>query len=350
MSAIFFESVSKSFGTVKAVRSCDLTVDDGSFVAILGPSGCGKTTLLRMLGGFLRPDSGRILLGRKDITHLPPFRRNLGFVFQSYALFPHLSIAENLAFGLKMRDLDSGTINTRVAHYLDLVKLGAARDRYPDQLSGGQQQRVALARALAIEPDVLLLDEPLSALDRKLREEMQSELKLMQRKVGVTTLLVTHDQEEALTVADRVVVMSDGRVEQVGSPEEIYETPRTRFVAGFVGVSNIIDGWLQSRGVFRSHAGPVFNIESAAALPDAPGTICIRPEKISLHDSRPANRPNVFEGRVVDTVYQGQQTRLALEVSGLALTATVANGRHLHNRQTSIYVEIEPRYAQILAG
>lgn len=208
MSAILFELVSKSFGAVKAVQGCDLAIEDGSFVAILGPSGCGKTTLLRMLGGFLRPDSGRILLGRKDITHLPPFRRNLGFVFQSYALFPHLTIAENLAFGLKMRGLDATAIAERVAHYLELVRLGAARDRYPDQLSGGQQQRVAVGRALFAGRPVFIGDEPVSSVD----EYQAGDIAKIITAAHETVVLALHDIDLALATCDRIVGLQDGKI------------------------------------------------------------------------------------------------------------------------------------------
>jgi len=345
MSAIVFEQVAKSFGPVRAVAGCSLEIADGSFLAILGPSGCGKTTLLRMLGGFLTPDAGRILIGGRDVTHLPPFRRNLGFVFQSYALFPHLTIADNVAFGLRMRRLGAAEIAARVRKYLELVRLPGAEDRYPDQLSGGQQQRIALARALAIEPDVLLLDEPLSALDRKLREEMQAELKEIQAALGVTTLLVTHDQEEALTMADRIVVMSAGQVEQVGPPEEIYEAPRTRFVADFVGVSNFFEGAVapEDRSLFRTRGGTALRIAPNGHAPE--GGVILRPEKITVHRSRPAGTPaNLHPARVVRVLYQGQKTRVDLTLADLRLTAMVPNARRGEALAPNdeVFVEMDP--------
>jgi putative spermidine/putrescine transport system ATP-binding protein len=351
MSSISFNGVSKAFGRVQAVRDCHLDVEDRSVLAILGPSGCGKTTLLRMLAGFLRPDRGRIFLGTEDVTDLPPFRRNLGFVFQSYALFPHLTVAENLAFGLKMRRLGGAEIAGRTRQYLDLVQLGHAHERYPDELSGGQQQRVALARALSVEPDVLLLDEPLSALDRKLREEMQGELKSLQRTVGVTTILVTHDQEEALTIADRIVVMSEGQIEQIGTPEEIYEAPRTRFVAKFVGTANFIEGKLHGTGSFRSDCGRTFVLDPALLDGHGADGLLIRPEKIRVHDEPPAGRPNLFAARVTRATYQGQQTRLDLDVDGLTLTAVVPNLRRANRAyaaRSHVYLEIDPGAFSVL--
>ena len=241
--AIKLDEVTKSFdGKVLAVDGVTLDIAAGEFFSLLGPSGCGKTTSLRMIAGFEHPDSGRVQVGGKDITDLPVHRRDMGMVFQSYALFPHRTVAENVAFGLRMRDVPKPEIARRVKVALGQVALTGMEDRKPGQLSGGQQQRVALARALVVEPPVLLCDEPLGALDRKLRQQMQFELKELQKRLGVTLVFVTHDQEEALAMSDRIAVMNKGKVEQVGSPTEIYERPRTRFVADFIGEINILEG------------------------------------------------------------------------------------------------------------
>ena len=241
--AIKLDQVTKTFdGRVMAVDAVTLDIAAGEFFSLLGPSGCGKTTSLRMIAGFEHPDSGRVHVGGRDITDLPVHRRDMGMVFQSYALFPHRTVAENVAFGLRMREVPKPEIERRVAAALAQVALTGFETRKPGQLSGGQQQRVALARALVVEPPVLLCDEPLGALDRKLRQQMQFELKELQKRLGVTLVFVTHDQEEALAMSDRIAVMNGGRVEQVGTPTEIYERPRTRFVADFIGEINILDG------------------------------------------------------------------------------------------------------------
>ena len=247
---IKLERVTKSFdGRVVAVDDVTLEIAAGEFFALLGPSGCGKTTSLRMIAGFELPDSGRVHVGGRDITDLPVHRREMGMVFQSYALFPHRTVAENVAFGLRMRGVSKADISRRVAAALALVALTGLEERKPGQLSGGQQQRVALARALVVEPPVLLCDEPLGALDRKLRQQMQFELKELQRRLGVTLVFVTHDQEEALAMSDRIAVMNKGKVEQVGSPTEIYERPRTRFVADFIGEINLLDDTARARAL-----------------------------------------------------------------------------------------------------
>jgi ABC-type Fe3+/spermidine/putrescine transport system ATPase subunit len=248
--AIKLDEVTKSFdGKVLAVDGVTLDIAAGEFFSLLGPSGCGKTTSLRMIAGFELPDSGRVHVGGRDITDLPVHRRDMGMVFQSYALFPHRTVAENVAFGLRMRDVPKPEIAQRVKVALGQVALTGMEDRKPGQLSGGQQQRVALARALVVEPPVLLCDEPLGALDRKLRQQMQFELKELQKRLGVTLVFVTHDQEEALAMSDRIAVMNKGKVEQVGSPTEIYERPRTRFVADFIGEINILEGGARARAL-----------------------------------------------------------------------------------------------------
>ena len=247
MSDVRFDKVEKRFGDYVAVRGIDLDVRPGEFVTLLGPSGCGKTTSLRMVAGFVTPSSGRILMAGRDVTALPPHRRNTGMVFQSYALFPHRTVAENVAFGLEVRRLARAERERRTAEALRLVRLESLAERYPEQLSGGQRQRVALARAVVIRPDVLLLDEPLAALDLKLREELQIEIKRVQSALNITTLFVTHDQGEALSLSDRVAVMRDGRIVQVDPPEALYERPNSRYVANFVGRTNLIEVVISAR-------------------------------------------------------------------------------------------------------
>lgn len=278
--SISLEGIVKSYdGRVRAVDDISLKVVPGEFFSLLGPSGCGKTTTLRMIAGFETVDRGRILVGDQDVTDVPVHRRNMGMVFQSYALFPHRTVAENVAFGLRMRGVSKDEINERVKTALSLVALEGYEDRRPGQLSGGQQQRVALARAIVIRPPVLLCDEPLGALDRKLRQQMQFELKQLQKELGVTLIFVTHDQEEALAMSDRIAVMNAGRIEQVGTPEEIYGRPRTRFVADFIGEINLVE---QSDG----------------------RTLAVRPEKVMLTAPTP-DRPI---GRIESTSYLGGQT------------------------------------------
>src|SRR5580765_2268281 len=258
MARLQLTGLTKTYGDFRAVAGVDLDIGQGELVVLLGPSGCGKTTTLRMIAGFVVPSAGEIHLGGRNITRRPPWKRNTGLVFQSYALFPHLSATENIAFGLRMRNLGQAQIAAKVAEVLRLVRLEGLGDRLPRELSGGQQQRVALARALVIEPDILLLDEPLSNLDAKLRAEVRVEIRELQRKLGLTTVMVTHDQEEALTMADRLVVMSNGQVQQVGSQRELYEHPANTFVAGFVGRTNFLHGSVEAPGMFRSEAAWVF--------------------------------------------------------------------------------------------
>jgi putative spermidine/putrescine transport system ATP-binding protein len=307
------QQLSKHFHRIVAVDRVSLTIEPGSMLALLGPSGCGKTTCLRMIAGLVQPTSGEIIVNGTPITNVPVHRRNIGMLFQNYALFPHMTVAENVAFGLQMRGIRKADVRSKVAVALDLVQLGAMGDRIPAQLSGGQQQRVGLARALVIEPAMLLLDEPLGALDKSLREEMQVELRSLQRRLGLTTIMVTHDQDEALTMADKVVVMRAGRLEQVGTPVEIYARPASHFVAGFIGASNFFSGRLERRGSearITTPSGLLLQVPDAApaGLGDgAEATVTIRPEAIGL--SAPGDHaeeePNGTVAVVEQIVYRG---------------------------------------------
>ncbi len=295
MAEVELRGIQKRFGGVTAVASLDLRVEPGEFVALLGPSGCGKTTTLRIIAGLTGPDEGQVIVGGRLLNDVPVHHRGLGLVAQNYALFPHMTVLENVTFGLRMRRVAPAEIQRRAREALAMVQLTGLEDRYPRQLSGGQQQRVALARCLVVEPAVLLLDEPLGALDKKLREAMQVELKSLQRQVGITTIFVTHDQEEALTMSDRIAVMNHGRVQQFGAPHEIYEAPRNRFVAEFIGLCNFLEG----RVVGREAGAVILRTDGGALLratgdgPDAPAegarvVAAVRPEKLTV---RPVSPP-----------------------------------------------------------
>jgi putative spermidine/putrescine transport system ATP-binding protein len=324
MSFLHLDGVQKRFpGGVVAVKDFDLSVERGEFVSFLGPSGCGKTTTLRMIAGFEQPTAGSIAIDEVDVTRMPPNRRNVGMVFQAYALFPNMTVADNIAFGLKMRKRSSADIKQRVGELLSLIHLPDKGDRYPYQLSGGQQQRVALARALAFEPKVLLLDEPLSALDAKIRVALRHEIREIQRSLGITTVYVTHDQEEALELSDRVVVMSEGRIEQLGTPFEIYNFPSTAFVASFVGTLNTIEATIIDAATGRlSLAG--HEIRTTSTLTGAAGqvvTVALRPEMIALTTPdgsnvvsvspiEAASGANRLPGTVVDVAFLGSVVRV----------------------------------------
>ncbi|MFM8973194.1 MAG: ABC transporter ATP-binding protein [Actinomycetota bacterium] len=337
--AVGIYDVTKRFGSVTAADGVTLEIEQGEFFALLGPSGCGKTTLLRLVAGFEEPDRGRVELDGTDIGGVPPHRRNVNTVFQSYALFPHLTVFENVAFGLRRRRLAREVITERVRRYLELVQLHDHDDRRPGQLSGGQQQRVALARALALEPSVLLLDEPLGALDLQLRKQMQLELMRIQREVGITFVYVTHDQEEALVMGDRIAVMSAGRVEQVGYPEDIYERPGTRFVAGFIGTSNIVEARVAGRdGAFlRLDGAPGERLlveppETRTLRPGDPIAFTVRPEKLSVvpEGGTPGPGRCATAGTVVDVVYQGVSTQLVVRTdSGTTLVVFRQNNERV---------------------
>ena len=317
------EGVSKRFGTVTALERADLVVEPGLLLSLLGPSGCGKTTTLRIIAGFEAPDTGRVVIDGRDMSLLPPNRRGLGMVFQNYSLFPHMTVGENIAFGLKMARTEAGEIGRRVGEMLDLVHLPGHEERFPHQLSGGQQQRVALARSLVTNPSVLLLDEPLGALDKNLRENMQFELRRIQRTLGITTILVTHDQEEALTLSDRVVVMNEGRILQVGTPSDVYEYPRTRFVSEFLGTSNLFEGSLEARngGGFREFTvrfgerAVALRVTAGDEVAAGPAMMAVRPEKITPSEHRP-ERGNVLEGEVLGHVFRGSYHAYEVTLAG----------------------------------
>jgi spermidine/putrescine ABC transporter ATP-binding subunit len=315
MAAVEVIQIEKAFQGSRAVDGVSLSIGTGEFVTLLGPSGCGKTTTLRMIAGLTTPDRGRIAIGGNEVTQAPAYRRNIGMVFQSHALFPHMTVAENVGFGLRMRGMNRAARRPKVAAALEMVQLGSRMDHFPSQLSGGQQQRIALARALVFDPDVLLLDEPFGALDRRLRELMQDELRELTRRLGTTAIFVTHDQEEALKMSDRVGVMSGGRLDQLASPAEIFERPITRFVAEFMGFGNIFDTTVTGP---RGLALDGFALECGETLPQ-PGsaTIAIRAERITLSQDAPIG-PNRATGTVVRASYQGVLVNYRIRLDGPA--------------------------------
>jgi putrescine transport system ATP-binding protein len=335
------EGVGKRFGNFRAVDNLSLDIRAGEFFALLGPSGCGKTTLLRMLAGFETPDDGRILLDGKDIAPVAPHERPVNMMFQNYALFPHLSVRNNIAFGLKRAGMAGADIATRVAEMVALVKLDGLEKRKPDQLSGGQKQRVALARSLARRPQVLLLDEPLAALDKKLRESTQLELMELQRRLGMTFIIVTHDQEEAMTMANRIGVMDAGRLEQVATPRELYEAPRSRWVAEFVGDINLFEGEISSRehhrlNVWTRLAGTIVAAEPRQRVTQANVSVAIRPEKVKLSrrgpvsDAGTSQAINRLEGVITDVSYLGGLTVYKVKLdSGAVVRSSMANTARL---------------------
>jgi len=321
------EGVSKRFGTFEAVKNMDLQIADGEFFTMLGPSGCGKTTTLRMIAGFEQPTEGKVLIDGNDVAGLPAYKRPTNTVFQSYALFPHMNLEENVGFGLKRKKVGKDEIKKRVAEELERVGLSREAKRKPSQLSGGQQQRVALARALVNLPRVLLLDEPLGALDLKLRKGLQVQLKNIQRDVGITFVYVTHDQEEALTMSDRIAIMNNGKIEQCAGPEDVYERPATTFVAGFIGVSNLLPA-IAGAGEITLDSGPTISCGDSELF--SPGERCfavVRPEKLSVSTSEqtPSDRPSI-DGIVESSLYLGTSTQMAVRVGDdVKMTVLVPN-------------------------
>jgi putative spermidine/putrescine transport system ATP-binding protein len=326
MSSVEFRNVAKSYAGVQAVRDVSFRISSGELVTLLGPSGCGKTTTLNLVAGFMQPDEGSILIDGRSVEKLPAHKRNTTMVFQGYALFPHLTVARNVAFGLEMRKVPRDDVARRVDEALRLVQLGGMSERYPRQLSGGQQQRVALARALAVRPDVLLLDEPLSNLDAKLREEMREEIRAVQRTVGITAIYVTHDQEEALAVSDRVVVMNAGAIEQIGTPHEIYRRPRSLFVAQFIGLANLlpvdIEGSEGERLRVVTEEGLRLTVRRRDGDPSrGRATLMVRPEDITLTTGAAASAENALAGEVEQQVFLGAINTLQLRVGQRTLRA-----------------------------
>ena len=316
MSFLQLTGLQKAFGATFAVLDFNLATEKGEFVSFLGPSGCGKTTTLRMIAGFEKPTGGRITIDGRDITHMAPNQRNVGMVFQSYALFPNMTVAGNIGYGLKVRKKSKGEIAARVGELLELIHLEGRGDRYPWQLSGGQQQRVALARALAIEPSLLLLDEPLSALDAKIRIVLRKEIRAIQRQLGITTVYVTHDQEEALSLSDRIVVMSEGRIEQIGTPSEIYNFPATAFVASFVGTLNLVNAGVVDASTGRlSIDGQEIRASKVTSDSSSDGkvTLALRPEGISLGEGGEGS--NRLRGTVEDINFLGSIVRIRVRLS-----------------------------------
>ncbi|WP_428119663.1 ABC transporter ATP-binding protein [Candidatus Poriferisodalis sp.] len=339
--AVELRDISKRFGDVVAVDSVDLQIADGEFFALLGPSGCGKTTTLRMIAGLDIPSEGNLLIHGEEVASSPPDRRPVNTVFQAYALFPHMTVAQNIAFGLNMRGIRGSEADRQVGEATALVQLEGMEHRRPSQLSGGQQQRVALARALVNHPKVLLLDEPLGALDLKLRQEMQVELKILQREVGITFVFVTHDQEEALAMSDRVGVMSQGRLLQVGTPAEVYEHPASRFVADFIGRTNLLEGVVESPSTVRLHAGAVVAAQSNLAA-GTPATLSVRPEQVRLHrlGEAPAGAP-CLDGVILDVTYLGHAFVYTVSIGAAAGTS---------NDATTVTARVETGEAAQAAG
>jgi spermidine/putrescine ABC transporter ATP-binding subunit len=316
-------AISKRYAAVTALEALDLAVHEGELLSLLGPSGCGKTTTLNVVAGFVAPDAGRVVIDGTDVTGEPAWRRGLGVVFQSYALFPHMSVADNVAFGLRERGVGKAEIAERVREALALVRLPGAAGQRPHELSGGMQQRVALARALVIRPRVLLLDEPLAALDRKLREEMRAELRDIQRSVGITTVFVTHDQHEALGLSDRIAVMNAGRIEQLGSPRDVYERPATRFVADFIGASSVLDARAVDGETVELPGGARLRVAlRPAPAPGAALRLLVRPERVELGGPG----ANAVTARVIGVMYLGDHSEIRLELAAGQRLLAVARG------------------------
>lgn len=346
--AVSLQRITKSFGDVTAIDGLDLEVHAGEFLSLLGPSGCGKTTLLRMMAGFEYPDSGDIILGNASLLGVPPHKRSINTVFQSYALFPHMTVGENIAYGLRQRRTPRSEINTRVTEALDMVQMRAAADRNPAQLSGGQAQRIGLARALVNRPDVLLLDEPMSALDRKLRDEMQLELKILQKQIGTTFIFVTHDQEEALSMSDRIVVMLDGAIQQVGDARDIYAAPQTAFVAGFIGRQNFFDATV-SAGRMVTPDGVLD--APTANLPSGSGTarLAVRPEAVTLCATRPDTPTNSIPGRLAGISFLGDVIQyLVITANGKEILSRVPRSESLEVAvDDNVFCAWDPQKAQV---
>ncbi|MSP83447.1 MAG: ABC transporter ATP-binding protein [Alphaproteobacteria bacterium] len=351
MAGVEVRGLCKAYGPVKALDDVSLVFEDGEFFALLGPSGSGKTTLLRAVAGFASLDAGEIMVGGEPIHNLPAHRRDLGMVFQNFALFPHMTVFENVAFGLSVRGEPSDEIARRVAAILELVRLSGMTERRPRQLSGGQQQRVALARALVTRPRVLLLDEPLGALDRRLRQQMQIELRQIQREVGITAIFVTHDQEEALTLSDRIALINDGKLVQVGTPHEVYERPATVFAAGFLGDANLFNGQVAGPGRITGKGFGALGTEGHLPAQGATAIVAVRPEKIELV---PPNTPvdagvNRIPGTVKQVVYSGNSVTYIVATEGRDLTVFAQNrAAEVNDPGTAVVAVFSPRHSVVV--
>jgi ABC-type Fe3+/spermidine/putrescine transport system ATPase subunit len=344
MKAVEFDRVSKHYGSVRAVDEVSLAVEPGAFTTILGPSGSGKTTMLSLIAGIVQPTAGRIAIGGRDVTFTAARDRNVGLVFQSYALFPHMNVFDNIAFPLRVRGRSAAEVAQRVEEALATVRLSGLEQRKPNQLSGGQQQRVALARAIVFKPEILLLDEPLAALDRKLREEVRIEIRRLQRGLGITTVLVTHDQDEALSLSDNVVVLHQGRVQQTATPSEMYHRPQNRFVADFLGIANFLEGQVASNQAIRLESGELAPCASAGA-----GRVVgvLRPERIRLvnGDGRQVGIP----GRISETVFLGESVRYSVTLdSGFTLIAQSSETRKHYAEGMRVTVDWDPASVWVL--
>jgi putative spermidine/putrescine transport system ATP-binding protein len=349
---IKLEQVSKAFGTLTVIDRLDLEIASGEFLSLLGPSGSGKTTILMMLAGFIAPSNGSIWLEGRQIEHLPPHRRNMGVVFQNYALFPHMTVAENVAFPLMMRGAPKADIVKRVDAALDMVKLSQLKNRKPAQLSGGQQQRVALTRALVFEPTVVLMDEPLGALDKQLREHMQLELRELHRRLGLTIVFVTHDQGQALTMSDRIAVFNAGKIEQLAPPEAIYDRPQTRFVAEFIGETNLLSGRIMNSDGGSAHValdgGPVITVTALGRVEDGmPALVSLRPEQVWLSDAR--GDVNSIPVTVLDTVYHGDHLKVRMAGNGIELIARVERKTAAWSVGAAAHATFEPDACTLIA-
>ncbi len=327
MARLDLEHISVSYGAVRVLPGLDLAVEDGECIALLGPSGCGKTTTLRAIAGFVTPTSGRVRVGGRDMTHCPPHQRNLGLVFQDYALFSHMTVAQNVAYGLQRRGVAKADIGRQVTQALSMVRLDRFGERYPAALSGGQRQRVALARAIVIQPDILLLDEPLGALDRKLRDEMQFELKTLQARLGLTCIIVTHDQEEALSLASRVALMFDGHIADIGPPADLYHRPKTARAMDFLGASSLFEAEATGHGAglsqFRTATGAVLSGPATDVAVGHKVRLGLRPERVAISTAEPAG-PNALRGTVAQVVFKGAAADIYVQQDGTALRAQVA--------------------------
>jgi spermidine/putrescine ABC transporter ATP-binding subunit len=351
MSYLELKGITKKFGEFTAVQDMNLMVEKGEFVALLGESGCGKTTTLRMLAGFLEPTAGTIAIKEKEINDVPTHKRNIGIVFQDYALFPHMTVFDNISFGLKLQKQNDESIKENVARVLSMVKLDGLEMRFPRELSGGQQQRVAVARALIMEPDVLLLDEPLSNLDAKLREEMQVEIRSIQQSIGITTILVTHDQSEAMSLADRIVIMRAGEIQQIGTPKQVFEEPSSGFIADFMGYTNFFNGEIESidqeAGVYTINASGNRILSKYSGSPDCSEgdsvQISIRPENIRIRESKDIDVENTYVAGIKNISYKGSTTRVVTEnFMGADLCIDIADFSE-KNIGNDIVIEMPPK-------